>query len=206
MQLENTVELTNFTGGDLAHANAAWVSTSQELTEDKKHRVPILLSMLAENKHGTPFEHSLLSFKIRSELATHIQFLKHRSGVSINSESARYKELLNDSYYIPGDWPEEVKSSAKKSLLNSISEYHKTLDQLTPVLGRKRAKETSRFLLPYGHQLSYCATFNFRSFMHFQSLRNADDSQDEVANIADQMLGLVSDTNQFEHSLKAFGF
>ncbi|MFZ9114953.1 MAG: FAD-dependent thymidylate synthase, partial [bacterium] len=93
MREPNTVELINHTGGDRTHALAAWASTGTELTEETEKRIPDLLEMLASNGHGTPFEHSLLSFRIQSDIASHIHILKHRAGVSLNSESARYKEL-----------------------------------------------------------------------------------------------------------------
>ena len=205
MLSQNQVQLLSFSGGDESHAQAAWVSTSTDLTQHR-HRVPELLSFLASNDHGSPFEHSSLSFHIRSDLATHIQFLKHRAGVSINTESARYKELTNDSFYLPGDWPDEAKQQAAQQIEASMDTYHSLLDQLTPELGRKRAKETARLMIPYAHQLSYVATFNFRSFMHFQKLRNSTQAQDEIATIADEMLTLVYNTKDFNESLAAFGY
>ncbi|NCW24121.1 MAG: hypothetical protein EBV84_01930, partial [Betaproteobacteria bacterium] len=33
--------------------------------------------------------------------------LKHRIGVPVNGESARYKEIKEDKYLIPSDWPED---------------------------------------------------------------------------------------------------
>ena len=205
MLCQNQVQLLSFSGGDESHAQAAWVSTSTDLTQHR-HRVPELLSFLATNDHGSPFEHSSFTFHIRSDLATHIQFLKHRAGVSINTESARYKELTNDSFYLPGDWPDEAKHRAARHIEGCMCEYHKLVDELTPDIGRKRAKETARLLIPYAHQLSYVATFNFRSFMHFQKLRNSSHAQDEIATIADEMLELLRATGMYEDSLMAFGY
>jgi thymidylate synthase ThyX len=48
--------------------------------------------------------------------------------------------------------------------------------------------------------------FNFRSFMHFQGLRNSEHAQLEICNLAKDMLKLVSDTGQFPLSLAAFGW
>lgn len=205
MLSQNRVQLLSFSGGDESHAQAAWVSTSTDPTQHR-HRVPELLSFLATNDHGSPFEHSSFTYHIRSDLATHIQFLKHRSGVSINTESARYKELTNDSFYLPGDWPDEAKQRAAQQIEDAMGTYHELLDQLTPELGRKRAKETARLMIPYAHQLSYITTFNFRSFMHFQKLRNSEQAQDEIASIADEMLVLLKDTENFNESLAAFGY
>ena len=49
--------------------------------------------MLASEGHHTPFEKSSLHFLVTVDQATHIHLLKHRIGVAINGESARYKEL-----------------------------------------------------------------------------------------------------------------
>ena len=102
---ENKVELVGWYGGDEAHAMSAWTSTSRELTKEKRSRIPQLLKMLAENGHETPFEKSSLHFLVTVDTATHVHLLKHRIGVSINGESARYKELKDDKYVVPSDWP-----------------------------------------------------------------------------------------------------
>ena len=103
----NKVELIGVYGSDETHALSAWTSTSRDLTEDKRKRVPQLLNMLAENEHHTVFEKSSLHFLITTDIASHIHVLKHRIGVSVNAESARYKELKDDKYYVPTDWDEE---------------------------------------------------------------------------------------------------
>ena len=102
--MNNTVELLGFYGDDTVHAQSAWTSTSRDLTEDKINRIPKLLNMLASEGHHTPFEKSMLHFLVTVDQATHIHLLKHRIGVSINGESARYKELKEDKTYLPKDW------------------------------------------------------------------------------------------------------
>ena len=49
-------------------------------------------------------------------------------------------------------------------------------------------------------------SFNFRSFAHFQGLRNSDLSQKEVRELAQQMLELVKNIegNPFKLTLEAF--
>ena len=102
--MENTVELIGWYGGDEVNACSAWTSTSRELTNEKRERIPKLLKMLAENGHETPFEKSSVHFLVNTDIASHIHLLKHRIS-SLNAESARYKELREDKYYIPQDWP-----------------------------------------------------------------------------------------------------
>lgn len=126
------------------------------------------------------------------------------SGVSINCESARYKELKENKFYIPVDWDVEEQNRLQKHCEECFEKYHSTLSRLSPILGRKRAKESARFYLPYATQLVFDVMFNFRSFMHFQKLRNVSDAQLEIQQIAKKMLELVKNTNQFNYSITAF--
>lgn len=203
----NTVELVGYYGGDESHACSAWTSISREITEEKKSRIDKLLAMLASAGHHTPFEKSCQHFLVTCDTASHIHLLKHRIGVSINGESARYKELKEDKIYTPEDWPDDLKVEFADDMKNLYSKYHDTLDRLVASgMDRKRAKESARFYLPYANQLVLDVSFNFRSFMHFQGLRNKPDAQAEIQDIAIKMLELVRDTNQFTHSLEAFGY
>lgn len=221
----NIVELIGYYGSDIVHAQSAWTSTSRDLTDDKVERIPALLQMLADNGHHTPFEKSTLHFLVTVDQATHIHLLKHRIGVSINGESARYKELKEDKTYLPDDWEalplseeslphrldREIWGSDWMTVLRKHSEisnrlYHQCLKDLTPILGRKRAKESARFFKTMNSQITMDVMFNFRSFAHFQSLRNKKDSQKEVREVAEQMLELVKsiEGNPFKETIKAF--
>ena len=202
----NKVELLGYYGSDLVHAQSAWTSTSIDLTEEKINRVPKLLDMLASEGHETPFEKSSLHFLVTVEQATHIHLLKHRIGVSINGESARYKELKEDKMYIPNDWPETWIDKLEYYTLAANEAYHQCLTELTPILGRKRAKESARFFKTFNSQITMDVMFNWRSFVHFLRLRNSEHAQKEVRELAQQMLELVKqiEGNPFEHTIKAF--
>lgn len=207
MDYTNTVELIGTYGGDLEHALSAWTSTSRDLTDEKKQRIPSLLKMLAENGHHTPFEKSSLHFLCTTDIATHIHLLKHRIGVSINAESARYKELKDDKFYLPDDWDGEEREKLYKHMNNSFDLYHSTIERLQQKgMSRKRAKESARLYLPYSNQIKCDVMFNFRSFMHFQGLRNDDHAQVEIRDIAQKMLTLIKECGNFEQSLKAYGY
>jgi len=165
-----------------------------------------LLKMLAEQGHHTPFEKSYLHFLVTCETASHIHLIKHRIGVSINAESARYKELKEDKVYIPVDWPDYLKKEFEDKINVCIEDYHNILNLLIANgFDRKRAKESARFLLPYANQITMDIGFNFRSFMHFQSLRNKPEAQLEIRSIAQEMLRLIKETGKFNLSLEGFG-
>lgn len=217
--MNNTVELIGWYGGDEINALSAWTSTSRNLTQDKKERIPQLLKMLAENGHETPFEKSIVHFLVNSEIASHIHLLKHRIA-SINAESARYKELKEDKYYIPSDFG--VKRTRDVEFGNSDSFnwadtliqytelgnklYHSCLKDLEPILGRKRAKESARYFKTYNSQIQADVMFNWRSFVNFQKLRNSEHAQKEIREIAAEMLNLVKsiEGNPFKYTIEAF--
>ena len=209
--MKNTVELLGYYGDDKIHASSAWTSTNRDLTEEKVNRIPKLLDMLASEGHHTPFEKSSLHFLVTVDQATHIHLLKHRIGVSINGESARYKELKEDKMYMPKDWYENPTTNKWYHRLQTWTEesnkmYHDCLEDLTPVLGRKRAKESARFFKTFNSQITMDIMFNWRSFAHFQQLRNSEHAQVEVRELAQQMLDLVKNIegNPFEHTINAF--
>ena len=204
--MNNTVELLGHYGDDLTHACSAWTSTSRELTDEKIARVPKLLNMLASEGHETPFEKSGLHFLVTVDQATHIHLLKHRIGVSINGESARYKELKEDKMYIPYDWSNTWHFKLKEYTEQGNKLYHEALEYFTPILGRKRAKESARFFKTFNSQITMDIMFNWRSFAHFQQLRNSEHAQVEVRQLAQDMLDQVKNIegNPFEHTINAF--
>jgi len=222
--MRNSVQLIGYYGSDEVIACSAWTSTSRDLSEEKLARVGALINMLWSEGHETPFEKGEVHFLVNTDIASHIHLLKHRIS-SLNAESARYKELKEDKYYIPEDWPEfkantnaleicrdgAVIDSNWIELLERYTEignklYHDCVAQLTPVLGRKRAKESARFFKTYNSQIQADVKFNMRSFANFLKLRNSESAQLEIREIAKEMVKQVSEIhgNPFKHTLEAF--
>lgn len=212
----NKVELIGHYGCDETIACSAWTSTSRELTDEKKSRIPGLINMLWSNGHETPFEKGSVHFLVDTDIASHIHLLKHRIA-SINAESARYKELNDDKYYLPKDW-QGIKCVEKFGNFENWDEalewytqlgnkmYHSALKDLEPVLGRKRAKESARFFKTYNSQIQADVQFNMRSFANFLKLRNSEHAQLEIREISAEMLRLVSEIEgePFKHTLAAW--
>ena len=223
--MENKVELLGYYGSDEVIACSAWTSTSRNLTDEKRGRIHRLIEMLWINGHETPFEKGTVHFLVDTDIASHIHLLKHRIS-SLNAESARYKELKEDKYYVPQDWKgirvgQEVYSSSSRLKIDSTFSwvealreyteignalYHKCIEDLTPILGRKRAKESARFFKTYNSQIQADVMFNMRSFANFQKLRNSEHAQLEIRQVAAIMLELVENIEgqPFKHTLKSF--
>ena len=227
--MDNKVELLGHYGSDETIACSAWTSTSRNLTDEKKARIPRLIETLWVNGHETPFEKGMVHFLVDTEIASHIHLLKHRIS-SLNAESARYKELKEDKYFLPEDWG-DVKLSKDAEIVVNLPHvdalfateddkwsdilkdytelgnklYHQCVEDLTPALGRKRAKESARFFKTYNSQIQADVMFNMRSFANFIKLRNSKDAQKEIREIAQQMWDLVAtiEGEPFKFTLQA---
>jgi flavin-dependent thymidylate synthase len=207
--MNNTVELIGYYGSDEVIACSAWTSTSRNLTEDKRGRIENLINMLWSNGHETPFEKGIVHFLVNTDIATHIHLLKHRIS-NINAESARYKELKEDKYYIPYDWPIEWIDKLEDYTNNGLKLYHECLNSLTNNYGvdRKRAKETARFFRGYNTQIEADIMFNMRSFANFLKLRDSEHAQKEIQDVAQKMVFSVKslENRPFKYTLKAIGY
>lgn len=216
--MRNTVELIGTYGDDETIACSAWTSTSRELTEEKRKRIPELIEQLWRNGHETPFEKGIVHFLVNCDIASHIHLLKHRI-TSLNAESARYKELKEDKFYIPKDFYDcEVSDVASIQKFNNWGDlledhtntsnflYHECLKDMEKQYGRKRAKESARYFKLYNSQIQSDVSFNMRSFANFLKLRYSDHAQNEICDIAKKMLDLVRLTGKFNHTLEAWGY
>ena len=217
--MDNKVELLGYYGSDEVISCSAWTSTSRNLTDEKKERIPSLIEMLWVNGHETPFEKGVVHFLVDTDIASHIHLLKHRVS-SLNAESARYKELKEDKYFLPEDWNNidvsldwdnakdehgfhlgvPFKCAEIKDWNDMLGWYtrlgnflyHSAVKDLEPVLGRKRAKESARFFKTYNSQIQADVMFNMRSFANFIKLRNSRHAQKEIREIAQKMWDLVA--------------
>ena len=228
MKHKNKVSLLGYYGSDEIIACSAWTSTSRNLTEEKRKRIPSMINQLWKSEpvpHKSPFEKGIVHFLVDTDIATHIHLLKHRIA-SINGESARYKELKEDKFYLPDDWKKVVVSNNNirvnesysenswYGVLENISEltnnlYHECIKDLEPILGRKRAKETARFFKMYNSQIEADVMFNMSSFHNFLTQRkDKEHAQGEIFDVATEMLNLIKNIegNPFEHTLKAWNF
>ena len=215
--MDNKVELLGHYGSDTVIACSAWTSTSRNLTDEKRARVKSLINMLWINGHETPFEKGVVHFLVDTDIASHIHLLKHRIS-SLNAESARYKELKEDKYYLPEDWEgievsnwnDGIPMRYWTDVLKDYTEmgnglYHECIKDLEPILGRKRAKESARFFKTYNSQIQADIMFNMRSFANFIQLRNSEHAQKEIREIAQQMWDLVAtiEGEPFKFTLEA---
>ena len=234
---KNKTIIVGHYGGDNTHAVAAWSSTfldlDIEMPKDINIRVDAiinhiitnsprirdvkgLLNYLAENKHTSPFRFSTLHFVTTTEIATHIQFLKHSVALGAeNAESARYKELKEDKFYLPEDWLEygtvgqHWYNVLKSATENQNRLYHECIESMVKAGANKsRVKESARFFKTYNSQLNSNKIMSFDGFLQIYFKRNLNTpSQLEIGEIVEDMLLQIKsiEGNPFKYSLKAFG-
>lgn len=226
---KNKILLKRVYGNDLIVAEEAWTSTTSEITEDMKKRVPEFIEMLWSSNpvpHKSPFEKGAFQFSVTADVASHIHLIKHRTA-NANGESARYKEIKEDKTYLPEDWkgvlvkdPDLRLELSRMGLgldydtmewydvlkqLSKLSNklYHTSLAELADVLGRKRAKESSRFFKMYNNQSMVSIQFNLSAFYTFLEQRKDFHAQDEIHGIATEMLKLVEQEGSYKYSLRS---
>ena len=107
MEFKTTVDvqLIQSMGGDFMVVAAAKVSTNgvDALSFAKPEcgeQNAGLINYLVKMRHGTPFEHSALTFFVHAPIFVWREWHRHRIGFSYNEESGRYKQL-EPTFYVP---------------------------------------------------------------------------------------------------------
>ena len=215
------IELLNFFGGDLNHAQVARVSYAKDASNFTEEQNAKLIKYLVEHGHTSPMRHSTLQFRIKCPIYVERQLHKHQIGVSVNSVSGRYVDFSDSYYEIPfGEWRKQSKSSKQGSEGFLDEESQKLADSVqwhvietcqkayNELLDLGVSKEQARSVLPLSLETEFIWTGSFLAFMHMCNLRLKEDTQKETRDIVSLMLELVKNIegNPFEHTLKAFGY
>jgi thymidylate synthase (FAD) len=183
-----SVELIKHSAADSDVIWAARVSTAGEESAAELQKDPErsrgLINFLMRDRHGSPFEHSSMTFLITAPIFVFREFHRHRAGWSYNEESGRYRELA-PVFYIPsatrklvqqgrpGQYEYADGSPAQHELASDAMRdaYQHSYALYQEMLSGGIAREVARAVLPVGLYSSMYATCNARSLMHFLSLR-----------------------------------
>lgn len=204
------VELIKSAASDADVLWAARVSTKGESSlaeiEADPERSKGLINFLMRDRHGTPFEHSSMTFYVKAPIFVFREFMRHRT-FSYNEESGRYRRL-EPVFYVPGVDRKLVQEGrpGKYVFADGTPEQHKLVSEATrkscrqayraysEMLDAGIAREVARTVLPVGLYSSMYATCNARALMNFLSLRTKrEDStfpsfpQREIEMVAEQM-------------------
>jgi len=205
-----SVELVKSSASDADVIWAARVSTAGDKSLEDVGADPAksegLINYLARERHGSPFEHTSMTFFISSPIFVFREFMRHRIA-SYNEESGRYREL-KPVFYIPSKerklvqigkagaytfvdgTPEQFDltvAAIKETCNLAYANYQKMLDAGV-------AREVARAVLPVTLYSSMYVTMNARALMNFLSLRTAREGshfpsypQREIEMVAEKM-------------------
>ena len=205
-----TVELVKSSASDSDVIWAARVSTAGDKSLDSvgsdASAAEGLINYLARERHGSPFEHTSMTFFVSAPIFVFREFMRHRIA-SYNEESGRYREL-RPVFYVPAKERNLVQvgkpgsysfvpgtdeqyqltiASIKDSCTQAYGHYQKMLDAGV-------AREVARAVLPVTLYSSMYVTMNARALMNFLSLRTAREGshfpsypQREIEMVAEKM-------------------
>lgn len=218
-----SVDLVKHSASDADVIWAARVSTAGEQSLDEISKDPAksagLINYLARERHGSPFEHTSMTFFISAPIFVFREFMRHRIA-SYNEESGRYREL-QPVFYVPSPERKLVQigktgayefidgtkeqyditvRSMKESYVFSYEHYQKMLEAGV-------AREVARAVLPVGLYSSMYVTMNARALMNFLSLRTSREGshfpsypQREIEMVAEKMEEVFARLMPLTHS------
>lgn len=192
----STVDFIEHMGGDHMVCNSARISfandgvaADDELTAADKG----LIGFLMKNRHGTPFESTVFTFRIETPIFVAREFFRHRIG-SFNEMSGRYT-VLPMRFYLPdvarsqkgkpGAYSFEEQSHLTPLVHESLRQiYERSAYLYDEMLEAGVAKEQARLCLPTAIMTQFYWTVNSRSLMNFLSLRLDEHAMREIRDAA----------------------
>ena len=217
-----SVELVKSSASDADIIWAARVSTAGEQSLEEVSKDPErsagLINYLARERHGSPFEHTSMTFFISAPIFVFREFMRHRIA-SYNEESGRYREL-RPVFYLPA--PErkliQIGKTGSYSFIDGTPEQYKitveamkesyvySYERYQRMLEAGIAREVARAVLPVGLYSSMYVTMNARALMNFLSLRTSREGsrfpsypQREIEMVAEKMEDIFAELMPLTH-------
>lgn len=199
------VDLVSSNGDDDAVLRSMLVSTLRDDRVENMDDAGKLgrLNFLMSGRHGTPFEHNQMVFRVCAPIFVYREWHRHRIGVSINEQSGRYTEF-EPVFYVPG--PErpivqEGKQGAYIYVPGTYEQHEWLYDDMCRQaesqwesykarIDRGIALEVARMSLGVNIYSTMYWTCNARSLMSFLSLRTRRDAYWQEWNAPDSWQGV----------------
>lgn len=210
------VTLKPIKSSDLDIVDVARVSYGKEASNYTEEQNIKLINYLAKHGHTSPFRHVHLQFIVRCPIYVERQIFKHHIGIENNSISGRYVDF-SDSYYKIEQFRKQSTSSKQGSgddldvkdnnkalyIQDNIIRLCKTAYNSLIDLGV--SKEQARSVLPLSLETEFRWTGSLLAFINMCHLRLKPDTQKETRDVVAEMLRLVKESGEYNHSIKAFG-
>lgn len=195
------VSLVDYMGSDKRAVDAARVSfLDDKLDAELDERDKRLLAFLLRERHTSPFEHSVITFRLKVPLYVRAQVMRHRT-FSFNEVSRRYTSESID-FHIPQTLRKQAKSNLQCSTDESIDNADKLLEvyrrstarafqEYQVLLDCGVAREQARAILPQNMYTVFYMTGSLHNFIHFLRLRLDSHAQPETREAAKAMRDML---------------
>lgn len=190
------VSLIDSMGDDLRACHSARVSFLRDDLEKQglTERDVRLIQFLLREGHTSPFEHSVITFKMKVPLFIRAQIMRHRT-FSYNEVSRRYTSDEIEFYV-----PTALRQQSTKNLqcsegwlsdgMNAVcidkmkSHFDASFALYQSLLANGVAREQARIVLPQSMYTTFWMTGNLHNWIKFLRLRNTEHAQLEVRHLA----------------------
>lgn len=207
-----SIELIDCMGDDLGIFNNAQASFDRSMSpadyrssEEARERVNGVIRFMMRERHGSPFERPVFTFRVKAPIFVMREWHRHRHA-SINEESMRYSLKENAEFYHPE--PSAIRRQVGKPgaysferiadpfIVNDARDkielaQHFAFRTYRDLIDMGVAKEVARVVVPVGTYSTMVWQANLRSILNFLSLRNSDQAQAEIREYAVAMEKLV---------------
>jgi|TARA_B100000085_G_C18556695_1_gene517980 thymidylate synthase (FAD) len=199
------VQLIDSLGSDVNVVNAARVSFAKEVSEfsDRDEK---LINYLASHDHWTPFSQVQYQVRISAPIFVARQWYKHQIGISRNEVSRRYVDYTPE-VYANRLWrkrPENKKQGSSDTSFFTESELDTVTfiyddavrhakDAYAALIEKGVAPEQARAVLPQGTYTEWVETGSLAAAARIVSLRDQDDAQKEIRDLAIMLAKEVKD-------------
>lgn len=158
-----------------------------------------------QSTHFTPFTHTSITLRETVPIFVARQRFKSTIGFTYNEVSRRYVEDEPD-FYKPDNWRKKAANKKQGSLENEfVTElfggyninstvddfYNQAYNLYTGLLVAGVCAEQARMVLPQSMMTTYVVTGNVMSFARLYNLRNKQDAQKEIRDLAYQVCKIV---------------
>lgn len=198
----NRHEVHTYADPDTLPVLAARVSHGQDdKTGEDPEKDLKLMKYLAEHKHMTPFEHQFATFMVHTPIFVAREFMRHRT-LSYNEISARYTDDMVGEVFIPKKFRKQASRNKQSSsgaiddqegaevvLSVAYSETERVYKLLNEQYGV--AREHARSIMPVGNMTRFYVSGNLRNWAHFCGLRQAEDAQEEIREVANKISDIL---------------
>lgn len=189
-------------GDDAAIVQAARVSYGEgtkTVREDEG-----LIRFLMKHDHTTPFEMVEIKFHCKAPIFIIRQMFRHRTA-SINEQSGRYSEIVDDFYIPPTDrMRRQGKKNKQQSADECIDEIEFALSAIEDsteasyktykkLLKTGLARETARIVLPLNTMSEFYWKNDLHNILRFLKLRLAPNAQQEIRDLSIQIALIVKE-------------